>query len=89
MLEALDETVLWISSVDLAHTHLASGPYGYSPAAEPFDLAAGGWARSGDFKLLNDAAALADAALSCGISQMIIQHGIMVCCEAERCRRLS
>ena len=31
-------------SSDLAHTHLASGPYGYSPAAEPFDLAVGRWA---------------------------------------------
>ena len=51
-LEALDETVVWLASVDLAHTHLASGPYGYSAAAEPFDVASGGWAATLDSKLL-------------------------------------
>ena len=34
----MSERVLVVVSADLAHTHLASGPYGYSNASEPFDL---------------------------------------------------
>lgn len=37
MLESATETVAVIISGDLAHTHLPSGPYGYSNASEPFD----------------------------------------------------
>lgn len=51
-LEALDESVVWVASVDLAHTHLEDGPYGYSAAAEPFDIASGGWAATLDSDLL-------------------------------------
>ena len=36
-LEPLQERVVVIISADLAHTHLASGPYGYSSDAAPFD----------------------------------------------------
>ncbi len=36
-LERLPQKIAVIVSADLAHTHEASGPYGYSPAAEPFD----------------------------------------------------
>jgi aromatic ring-opening dioxygenase LigB subunit len=36
-LDSLKENVAIIISSDLAHTHLNNGPYGYSPAAEPFD----------------------------------------------------
>lgn len=36
-LENLKQKVVVIISADLAHTHLKSGPYGYSDAAEPFD----------------------------------------------------
>lgn len=35
--DALPQRVAVLASSDLAHTHLAAGPYGYSPAAEPFD----------------------------------------------------
>lgn len=45
-LDALKEKVVVIISSDLAHTHEASGPYGYSPAAEPYDKACGHWASS-------------------------------------------
>lgn len=45
-LERLPHRVAVLISSDLAHTHLASGPYGYSPAAAPFDAAVGQWATS-------------------------------------------
>lgn len=37
----LQERVVVVISADLAHTHSADGPYGYSPAAQPFDRACG------------------------------------------------
>ena len=37
LLEPLKEKVAVVISADLAHTHLQSGPYGYSNASEPFD----------------------------------------------------
>ena len=36
-LSSIRERIAIIVSGDLAHTHLKSGPYGYSSAAEPFD----------------------------------------------------
>jgi aromatic ring-opening dioxygenase LigB subunit len=39
LLEAMEIRVAVVVSADLAHTHLKSGPYGRSPAAEPFDAA--------------------------------------------------
>ena len=37
LLHLLKERVVVIISADLAHTHLSSGPYGYSNASQPFD----------------------------------------------------
>ncbi len=37
ILEPLKERVAVIISADLAHTHMSSGPYGFSNASEPFD----------------------------------------------------
>ena len=37
ILEASSKRIVVIVSADLAHTHLASGPYGYSNTSEPFD----------------------------------------------------
>ena len=34
----MTERVVVVISADLAHTHLSSGPYGYSNTSEPFDL---------------------------------------------------
>ena len=34
----MSEKVAVVISADLAHTHLKTGPYGYSNASEPFDL---------------------------------------------------
>jgi aromatic ring-opening dioxygenase LigB subunit len=55
-------------SADLAHTHRADGPYGYSEAAVPFDTAIGRWAQNPCAharSLLDHAARLQPSALSC------------------------
>jgi len=78
MLEALDKRVAVVISSDLAHTHLASGPYGKSVAAEPFDLACGRWAGSLEAEpLLVDAIKYVDAAKSCGFTGMVFLHGLL------------
>jgi len=77
-LERLDARVLVVVSGDLAHTHRAAGPYGYSPAAAPFDAALGRWAATLDAApLLGDATALADAAKSCGYTGAVLLHGLL------------
>lgn len=38
------QRVVVVISADLAHTHSADGPYGFSPHAEPFDRAVRAWA---------------------------------------------
>lgn len=67
-----------IVSGDLAHTHSADGPYGYSPTAEPFDLAIGTWLRNltDTTSLVVDAANLADDAKSCGYLGIVMLLGI-------------
>ena len=63
---------------DLAHTHLASGPYGYSKAAEPFDQAVGQWASTLEPKpLLVTARSLVADALSCGYTGLVLLHGML------------
>ncbi|XP_005112956.1 protein TTE1956 [Aplysia californica] len=80
-LEKTRKRVVVIISADLAHTHQASGPYGYSNTSEPFDLAIGKWASNLDPEaLLTTAASLVDRALSCGFTGMVMLHGLM-----ERC----
>ena len=76
----IQEKVVFIGSSDLAHTHLASGPYGYSEAAKPFDKACGKWASNPETQassLLIDAANLVDDALSCGFPSLVCLHGII------------
>lgn len=78
LLEPLPQRVVVVISADLAHTHLASGPYGYSNASEPFDQAVGSWARSLDpTPLLVSAAELVDRALSCGYTGLVMLHGVL------------
>ena len=58
----------------------ASGPYGFSPAAAPFDRAVGRWARAPAADadaLLGEAASLADKALSCGFPSLVMLHGAL------------
>ena len=77
-LEALPQRVAVLISSDLAHTHLASGPYGYSPSAEPFDLAIGRWASTlADEPLLTTARSLVADALSCGYTGLVMLHGLL------------
>jgi aromatic ring-opening dioxygenase LigB subunit len=80
-LDALAERVVLLISSDLAHTHLASGPYGYSPAAKPFDAAIGRWATDplGHAPaLLKEAAGLEAHALSCGFTGLVMLHGALL-----------
>lgn len=77
-LESRKERIAVVISADLAHTHKASGPYGYSNASEPFDLAVGKWAASLDsISLLKTAANLVDRALSCGYTGLVMLHGML------------
>jgi len=74
-----NETFAVIVSGDLAHAHLADGPYGYSPTADPFEAAVATWLRniSDTRALLNDAASLVDTALSCGFLGLVLLLGIL------------
>merc|ERR1712039_74001 len=84
-LESLPMRVVVIISSDLAHTHLASGPYGFSKAAEPFDLAIAEWARTlNDDALLVKAKSLVGDALSCGYTGLVMLHGIMSRADKQR-----
>jgi aromatic ring-opening dioxygenase LigB subunit len=68
-LDGLLERVMIVISSDLAHTHSADGPYGYSPAAQPFDDAITRWAQTmDDTWLIKQAAPLLDDAKSCGFT---------------------
>lgn len=78
MLESIPLRVAMVISGDLAHTHSKDGPYGYSPAAEPFDEACGQWAESmSATPLLQEAAGLVDKALSCGFTGFVMLHGLL------------
>ncbi|GFR87174.1 protein CA_C1420-like [Elysia marginata] len=78
ILEASPKRIAVIVSADLAHTHLASGPYGYSNTSEPFDKACSRWATTLDRKfLLVQAASIVDKALSCGFTGFVMLHGLM------------
>lgn len=78
LFDALPSRVAMVISSDLAHTHLASGPYGYSAAAEPFDIACGQWGSSlAPTPLLVTAAGLVDKALSCGFTGLVMMHGAL------------
>ena len=72
------ERVAILVSADLAHTHAEDGPYGFSPAADPFDNACCKWAATLDEKpLLHDARQLLDDAKSCGYLGLVVLHGVL------------
>ena len=78
ILHSQPERTVVIISADLAHTHLKSGPYGFSPAAEPFDKACGAWVNTQDSeKLVVEAASYADKALSCGFTGLVMLDGML------------
>jgi len=79
-LQSFPGRAAFVVSADLAHTHGWGGyePYGSSPAAEPFDEACGAWASTLDpAPLLKTASSLADDALSCGFTGMVMLHGAL------------
>eukprot|EP01065_Artemidia_motanka_P019399 TRINITY_DN23030_c0_g1_i1.p1 TRINITY_DN23030_c0_g1~~TRINITY_DN23030_c0_g1_i1.p1 ORF type:complete len:307 (+),score=53.92 TRINITY_DN23030_c0_g1_i1:67-987(+) len=82
-LESRDDRVAVVISSDLAHTHLASGPYGYCPCAEPYDQAVGRWARDMDAAaLLRDAAQeQLRGAMSCGFTGMVMLQGLIAAAQ--------
>eukprot|EP00667_Euglena_gracilis_P014565 EG_transcript_15095 len=72
------QRVAVVISGDLAHTHLASGPYGYSPSAAPFDAACGRWAQTLDSQYLTkQAARYITTALSCGYTGLVMLDGLL------------
>jgi aromatic ring-opening dioxygenase LigB subunit len=82
--EARPEKIGMIVSGDLSHTHLASGPYGYSNASGPYDEAIGRWAGHDDpcdeqseEALLGRARTLQPDAKSCGFTGYVLWHGMM------------
>lgn len=78
ILHSQPEKIVIIISADLAHTHLKSGPYGFSTAAEPFDKACGTWVTTQkSASLLTEAAFYADKALSCGFTGLVMLDGLL------------
>lgn len=78
-LESLEKTVAWVVSADLAHTHQASGPYGYCPCAQPYDDAVRKWLTN-----LSSPALLQEAckqqglgAMSCGFTGLVLLEGAL------------
>jgi len=78
LIDSFTENVAVVISSDLAHTHQASGPYGYSPAAEPFDQACGAWAATVKGAYITvEAASLVNEALSCGYTGLVMLNGVL------------
>ncbi|KAG7338091.1 hypothetical protein IV203_016981 [Nitzschia inconspicua] len=83
------ERIAVVVSGDLAHTHLTSGPYGYSNTSLAYDAAIDAWLNSSDSAnpchpnaqtaLLELARSLQPAALSCGFTGYVLWHGMMQC----------
>ncbi|XP_070542101.1 protein CA_C1420-like [Ptychodera flava] len=87
VLHSTKKDVVIVISADLAHTHDKDGPYGYSPAAEPFDQACGAWASTlEEDSLLETAASLVDDALSCGYTGLVMLHGLLRSAELSTWR---
>lgn len=78
-LQALPHRVVVIASTDLAHTHLNPvQPYPPCTCAGPFDAACGEWAATlNGTKLTVGAAALAQDAMSCGYTGLVMLHGML------------
>merc|ERR1719401_1706996 len=76
-LEERPERVAWVVSADLAHTHLASGPYGFCPCAQPFDDAVHRWLTTLNRSALTDDAAREQkrGADSCGFTGLVLLEG--------------
>ena len=78
-LEKDPRTFAVLISSDLAHTHLASGPYGYCPCAEPFDRDVNRWAetQNADALLVDAARQQQLGAMSCGFTGLVMLQGLL------------
>ena len=77
-LEQVTEDIVVVISGDLAHKHLASGPFGYSNQSDAFDKACGEWViELAPNPLLVTAAAVVDEVYSCGYTGLVTLHGIL------------
>jgi len=76
--KTINKKVVVLISADLAHTHDPDGPYGYSPAAAPFDKACGDWVQTLNGNYLTQiASSLVLDAKSCGFTGLVMLHGIL------------
>ena len=78
--ESTTASVYWIVSADLAHTHSAEGPYGYSEAAQVLDDAIDKWVQATDpnlrkMHLVEEAALVQDRGMSCGFTGLVLLQG--------------
>ena len=77
-LEQMKGDIIVVISADLAHRHLASGPFGYSNQSDAFDRACGEWVvELSPDTLLVTAAAIVDEVYSCGYTGLVTLHGIL------------
>jgi hypothetical protein len=75
---------LLIASADLAHTHLATGPYGFNASAQPFEDAIQRWVNTGSAQeLVQVAGRYAQGAGSCGHPLYMVLHGAMVATQGQ------
>jgi len=73
-----NKRIVILISADLAHTHDPDGPYGYSPAAAPFDKACGDWVQTLNGNYLTQvASSLVLDAKSCGFTGLVLLHGAL------------
>jgi len=78
-LEQFNQQIVVIISADLAHKHLASGPFGYSNQSDTFDRACGEWmVELSASALLETAAAVVDEVYSCGYTGLVMLHGVLM-----------
>ena len=83
-IQSQPERIAVVISSDLSHTHQAEGPYGYSNASAPFDIAIGQWANGKNLcscqqshYLLDIATGLQTDAMACGFTGLVLLHGML------------
>lgn len=74
---AHEQRVSIIMSADMAHTHDASGPYGFHESAAKFDYHVDYWIRSPRRDRLNQMLALQPTGLACGMAGMCVLQVIL------------
>lgn len=72
-----DERVSIVISADMAHTHDASGPYGFHESADKLDYLVQHWVRSPKRDRLRQMLALQPTGLACGMAGMCVLQVIL------------